>query len=148
MQRNFNVLLTDGLPRNDADTEWLAPTLPGWEAALGRPDCDDYFEEGDCLDDVAEYLFKHDINPNVVGTQFVKTYAAGFLMPADETALMVETTEITGGQFFSASDPESLAVSLLNIFDEITEQSLTFVAPTVAVNAFNRKHNLNELYMS
>ncbi|MCH7831111.1 MAG: PQQ-binding-like beta-propeller repeat protein [Proteobacteria bacterium] len=146
--RNFNVILTDGLPKNDADTEFLAPTLPGWEETLGRTVCDDYVNEGDCLDDIAEYLFKHDINPNVVGTQFVKTYAAGFLMPADETALMVETTEITGGQFFSASDPESLAVSLLNIFDEITEQSLTFVAPTVAVNAFNRTQNLNDLYMS
>lgn len=146
--RNFNVLLTDGLPRNDADTEFLAPTLPEWEATLGRTVCDDYVREGDCLDDVAEYLFKHDINPNVTGTQFVKTFGVGFLMPADETALMQETAEITGGQFFSATDPESLAVSLLNIFDEITEQSLTFVAPTVAVNAFNRTQNLNDLYMS
>jgi len=146
--RNYNVLLTDGLPKNDADTATLAPTLPGWEAALGRTVCDDYVIEGDCLDDISEYLFKHDIEPVEPGQQFVRTYAAGFLMPPQETVLLTETVEITGGQFFNSNDPESLAIALLSIFNEITEQSLTFVAPAVAVNAFNRTQNLNDLYMS
>ena len=146
--RNFNVVLTDGVPKNDADTELLAPKLPGWETALGRAVCDDYVEEGDCLDDISEYLSKHDINPNVAGGQFVKTFALGFAMALEDTARLQETAEISGGQLFRADDPESLAVSLLNIFDEITEQALTFAAPAVAVNAFNRTQSLNDLFMT
>ncbi len=146
--RNFNIILTDGLPKNDADTGFLAPTLPGWEETLGRTVCDDYFDEGDCLDDIAEYLWKHDISTTVPGGQFVKTFTVGFLAPQETTELMQETAEITGGKFFVADDPESLAVSLLSIFDEITEQSLTFTSPAVAVNAFNRTQNLNDLYMT
>ena len=149
-RRNYNVFLTDGLPKNDADTLLLAPTLPGWEAALGegRTTCDDYSIEGDCLDDISEYLFKHDIDPVEPGQQFVQSFGAGFLMPAENTLLLTETMEISGGEFFNATDPEGLAIALLSIFDQITEQSLTFVAPTVAVNAFNRTQNLNNLYMS
>lgn len=147
--RNFNILLTDGLPKNDADTLALAPTLPGWEAALGAGrTCDDYTDEGDCLDDLSEYLFKHDISTTFPGTQNVKTYGVGFLAPQDTMDLMRETTEISEGKFFLATDPESLATSLLSIFDEITEQSLTFTSPAVAVNAFNRTQNLNDLYMT
>jgi type IV pilus assembly protein PilY1 len=147
--RNFNIILTDGLPKNDADTELLAPTLPGWEEALGgRTVCDDYVDDGDCLDDISEYLSKHDINATEPGGQFVKTFAVGFLTPQDAMDRLEETTEITGGKFFTAEDPESLAVSLLSIFDEITEQSLTFTSPAVAVNAFNRTQNLNDLYMT
>ncbi len=146
--RNFNILLTDGLPKNDADTLGLAPDLPGWEAALGEGrTCDDYVDEGDCLDDVAEYLYKHDISPSA-GVQTVKTYGVGFLASQDDMALMKHTAEITDSKFFLATDPESLATSLLSIFDEITEQSLTFTSPAVAVNAFNRTQNLNDLYMT
>lgn len=145
---NFNVMLTDSLPKNDAGALLLAPTLPGWEAALGRTTCDDYVAEGDCTDDIAEYLFKHDIDPVASGQQYVKTFGVGFLSPQQTLDLMTESAEISGGEFFVADNPEDLAVSLLSIFDEITEQSLTFVAPAVAVNAFNRTQNLNDLYMS
>ena len=146
--RNYNVVLTDSLPKNDAGALLLAPTLPGWEATLGRTTCDDYVEDGDCFDDIAEYLFKYDIDSVTPGEQYVQTFGVGFLTPQQTLDLMTESAEISGGEFFVADNPEDLAVSLLSIFDEITEQSLTFVAPAVAVNAFNRTQNLNDLYMS
>jgi type IV pilus assembly protein PilY1 len=146
--RNFNILLSDGEPNNDADTLTLAPTLPGWEAALGRTTCDDYVEEGYCLDDVTEYLSKHDIDPAEAGDQLVTTFGVGFQAPQTAIDLMKDAAEVSDGKFFLATDPESLTVSLLSIFDEITEQSLTFTSPAVAVNAFNRTQNLNDLYMS
>lgn len=147
--RNFNILLSDGEPNNDADTLALAPTLPGWEAALGEGrTCDNYVEEGYCLDDVTEYLSKHDIDAVEAGDQVVTTYGVGFQAPQNAIDLMKDAAEVSGGKFFLATDPESLAVSLLSIFDEITEQSLTFTSPAVAVNAFNRTQNLNDLYMS
>jgi type IV pilus assembly protein PilY1 len=146
--RNFNILLSDGEPNNDADTLTLGPTLPGWEAALGRTTCDDYIEEGYCLDDVTEYLSKHDIDAAEAGDQLVTTFGVGFQAPQNAIDLMKDAAEVSGGKFFLATDPESLTVSLLSIFDEITEQSLTFTSPALAVNAFNRTQNLNDLYMS
>jgi len=146
--RNYNIVLTDSLPRNDAGALLLAPTLPGWEATLGRTTCDDYVSEGDCFDDIAEYLFKYDLDSVAPGQQSVRTFGVGFLTPQETLDLMTESADISGGEFFIADNPEDLAVSLLSIFDEITEQSLTFVAPAVAVNAFNRTQNLNDLYMS
>ncbi len=145
--RNYNILLTDGLPKNDADTALLAPTLPGWSTALGRTACDDYLEDGDCLDDVSEYLYKHDLSA-APGRQFARTFAVGFLTPQDTMARMRETAELTEGKFFVTEDPEELTVALLRIFDEIVEQSLSFTSPAVAVNAFNRTRNLNDLYMT
>lgn len=149
--RNYNILLTDGLPTSDADTVDLAPTLPDFETVLGRTTCNinpaSTNDDGQCLNDIAEYLFKHDISANP-GTQTVKTFGVGFLSSKDDFTLTQEATEESGGKFFLADDPESLATSLLNIFNEITEQSLTFAAPAVAVNAFNRTQNLNDLYMT
>ena len=145
--RNFNIILTDGAPGNDGDTELLAPTLPDFEAVLGRASCT-YEAQGDCLDDIAEYLFKHDNNLSEPGVQIVRTYGIGFLAKKDETNLVEEATVVSGGQFYSTEDPASLVAALLSILDDITEQSLTFTSPSVAVNAFNRTQNLNDLYLS
>ena len=145
--RNFNIILTDGAPGNDADTELLAPTLPDFEATLGRTSCT-YVAQGDCLDDIAEYLVKHDNNLTEPGDQIVRTYGIGFLAKKDETNLVEEAAIAGGGEFYSTEDPASLVAALLSIFDDITEQSLTFTTPSVAVNAFNRTQNLNDLYMS
>lgn len=149
--RNFNILLTDGLPRNDEEGVDLAPTLPDFEATLGRTACNldpaSPNDDGQCLDDIAEYLFKHDISPDA-GTQNVKTYGVGFLGSQDDFTLTKQAAEVSEGEFFLATDPESLATALISIFEEITEQSLTFSAPAVAVNAFNRTQHLNDLYMT
>jgi type IV pilus assembly protein PilY1 len=145
--RNVNIILSDGAPGNDADTELLAPTLPGFEAALGRTSCT-YVAQGDCLDDIAEYLFKHDINTTEPGQQFVRTFGIGFFSSKDDATLLEDTANAGGGRYFSTTDSEGLVVALLSILDEITTQSLTFTSPSVAVNAFNRTQNLNDLYMS
>ncbi len=145
--RNVNIILSDGAPGNDADTELLAPTLPGFEAALGRTSCT-YSAQGDCLDDIAEYLFKHDISPSEPGHQFVRTFGIGFFSSKDDASLLESAANAGGGKFFSTADSEGLVVALLSILDEITTQSLTFTSPSVAVNAFNRTQNLNDLYMS
>ncbi len=143
--KNFNVLLTDGKPNRDDEAQTLAPTLPGFQSALGRTKCDGTVEEGMCLDDVAEYLAKEDIDVSLKGDQFVTTHTIGF---AIDLPILRSAAERSNGQYFLADDVESLAIALLNIVADITERNLAFTAPAVSVNAFNRTQNLNDLYLT
>src|SRR5690606_23779078 len=65
--KNFNVLLSDGLPTNDRDTPGLLGNLPGFTGS-----CND--DHGDCLDEIAEYLATVDIDPTADGEQLVTTH--------------------------------------------------------------------------
>src|SRR5690606_30031114 len=62
--------------------------------------------------------------------------------------ILREAAEESGGRYFLADDVETLALALLNIISDITSRSLSFTAPSVAVNTFNRTQNLNDLYMT
>jgi len=147
--KNFNVLLTDGRPVSDAETPSLVNDatngLPNWSAALGgRAGCT-FNVEGDCLDDVAEYLFKEDINPTLAGEQLVTTHTIGFDI---NLPIMAQAAAVSGGEYFLADDVESLTLALLKIVAIVQDRSLSFSAPAVAVNSFNRTQNLNDLYLT
>jgi len=142
--KNYNVLLTDGVPVNDEETPVLAPTLPNFASALGRNTCT-FNAMGDCLDDVAEYLALEDIDPNTTGDQLVTTHTIGFTI---DLPILKDTAVASGGQYFLADDVESLTRTLLAIIANINDQSLSFSAPAVSVNTFNRTQNLNDLYLT
>lgn len=142
--RNFNVLLTDGLPVNDADGQTKAPNLPNF-GTLGRTECNGTEANGRCLDDIAEYLSKVDISASTEGLQVVTTHTIGFDidLPILETAATV-----SGGEYYLADDVETLTSALMRIIESIVDKGLSFSAPAVAVNTFNRTQNLNDLYIS
>jgi len=142
--KNYNVLLTDGEPVDDGDTPGLAPTLPNFATALGRSSCT-FNAMGDCLDDVAEYLSVEDIDPNTAGNQLVTTHTIGFTI---DLPILADTALASGGQYFLADDVESLTRTLLAIIADINDKSLSFSAPAVSVNTFNRTQNLNDVYMT
>lgn len=160
--KNFNVLLTDGSPVSDNEAITLTPTLPDFATVTGNTACvgpgagrgNQPPEAGMCLDDIAGYLFDGDIDAGLAGSQAVTTHTIGFAI--DETDpdlvrtadLLRATAAASDGDYFLADDAESLAETLLNIFDDITGPSLSFAAPAVSVNAFNRTQNLNDLYLT
>jgi type IV pilus assembly protein PilY1 len=138
--KNFNVLLSDGVPNNDSDTPGLMANLPGYTGGA----CDGA-NEGRCLDDIAAHLANVDIDTVMDGDQLVSTHTIGFDIDLD---ILREAAADSGGRYFLANDVESLALALLNIISEITERSMSFTSPSVAVNTFNRTQNLNDIYMS
>jgi type IV pilus assembly protein PilY1 len=142
--KNYNVLLTDGEPVDDEEAQGLAPTLPNFATALGRSSCT-FNLMGDCLDDIAEYLSVEDIDPNTAGDQLVTTHTIGFTI---DLPILADTALASGGQYFLADDVESLTKTLLAIIADINDQSLSFSAPAVSVNTFNRTQNLNDVYMT
>jgi len=145
--KNYNVLLTDGEPVSDWDPPNLVGNLPNYSAALGYPGCDGTVlaEGGQCLDDIAEYLSVEDVDPNTDGDQLVITHTIGFTV---DLPLLEETAHDSGGEYFLADDVESLTRTLLSIIANINDRSLSFSAPAVSVNTFNRTQNLNDLYIT
>jgi type IV pilus assembly protein PilY1 len=143
--KNYNVLLTDGQPNQNEDELTLIPSLPNYAAAMGRTTCDAYSTDGDCLDDVAEYLSVEDIDTNTPGIQNVTTHTIGFTI---NLQIMEDTAFDSGGQYFLADDVQSLTKTLLAIIANINDKSLSFSAPAVSVNTFNRTQNLNDMYLT
>ena len=151
--KNFNVVLTDGLPNRDRETQDRVDLLPNWGTTLGSPGCterqpldaDDDPEFGRCLDDVAAYLFDGDIDPTLPGDQTVTTHTIGF---ATDLPILEETAARGGGDYFLASDARSLTLALLEVINDVQDRSVSFAAPAVAVNTFNRTQNLNDLYLT
>ncbi len=138
--RNFNVLLSDGQPVNDAGAQTKALNLPGFVPAA----CDGT-GDGRCLDDISEYLSTVDISATTAGPQVVTTHTIGFDI---DLPILKSTAERSGGDYYLAENAESLTTVLMRIIESIVDKGLSFTAPAVAVNTFNRTQNLNDLYIS
>ncbi len=145
--KNYNVLLTDGAPVSDFDTPGLVDNLPNFSTALGYSGCDGAVlsNGGQCLDDIAQYLSVEDVDPITDGDQLITTHTIGF---TTNLPILSETASNSGGQYFLASDVESLTKTLLSIIANINDRSLSFAAPAVSVNSFNRTQNLNDVYLT
>jgi hypothetical protein len=116
--KNYNVLLSDGRAGgNDNQTETLTPLLPGFSTVTGRSSCDDVVsseDDGICIDDIAEYLFKTDISPDatgLAGQQNVIMHTVGFAVDTENLQMAALITRPTTGrslrQRFSRSSPRS-----------------------------------------
>ena len=87
--KNYNVLLTDGAPTQDVETQTLAPALPNYNTILGRTTCT-FVGDGGCLEDISEYLGKVDTSAANDGTQTVTTHTIGFTI---DLPLLRDTAE-------------------------------------------------------
>ncbi len=147
--KNYTVLLSDGKAQSaDEEGPALVPTLPGFEAVTGRTSCDNLTgtDWGECLDDISEYMRNTDLDPVTLDDdQYVTTHTVGFSIDTDD---LRNTAERGGGNFYLADDGPSLAKAFLEIVSVIADRDLSFVAPAVSVNAFNRTQNLNDLYLT
>jgi type IV pilus assembly protein PilY1 len=146
--KNYTVLLSDGEPTSvDTDPHrlGLVNDLPNWSETLGYGNCTGGDVFGACLDDIAAYLFNDDIDASLPGIQTVTTHAIAF---KSELPLLEETASRGGGSYFRADDIASLMLALTEIINDVEDRNLSFAAPAVAVNAFNRTQNVNDLYLT
>ncbi len=148
-QRNFIVLLTDGLPTADGASNTAIQTLIGGNCAYPTSES---ATEGRCLEEIAEYMYENDLRPGLPQIQNVTTYTVGFALTgtagAEAVAKLRNTAAVGGGVFYEARDTASLTTVLTNIVRSILEFNTSFTAPAVSVNAFNRTQNLNDLYVT
>ncbi|HEX9626522.1 MAG TPA: PilC/PilY family type IV pilus protein [Acidiferrobacterales bacterium] len=100
---------------------------------------------------VVRWMYDNDVQPNVGGKQNVISY---FIV--DSTKVNTTTRGYAGaGLGLSAAEPytlsenpEELVETLSSIFKNILSTSTTFVAPSVAVNVYNRAQVLNDVYIA
>jgi type IV pilus assembly protein PilY1 len=165
-QKNFIVYLTDGEPVSDQLSSTRIGNIPGFKAYLDgyaaprtagvcTPHATNLVEpDGICLDDLAAFAHDQDqiTGAGTPGSQTITTYMVGFGGDVQGIAwavdLLGETAQRGGGAFFQAGDTASLTDAFNNIISEILSVNTTFTAPTVAVNAFNRTQNLDDLYIT
>ncbi len=153
-ERNFIVLLTDGLPTADNAADASIVGLTGaacvdqmaGQSWSGKGSLEN---DGQCLDEIARYMYENDLRSATAGNQNVTTYAIGFGPEvAQGTALLQTTASSGGGKYYTAGDTAELTVVLTDIIRNILSINTTFTAPAVSVNAFNRTQNLNDLYVT
>jgi type IV pilus assembly protein PilY1 len=148
-QRNFIVLLTDGLPTADGASNTAIQTLIGGNCAYPTSESS---TGGRCLEEIAEYMYENDLRPGLPQIQNVTTYTVGFALTGTSGTEAVNKLRNTaagaGGVFYEARDTASLTTVLTNIVRSILEFNTSFTAPAVSVNAFNRTQNLNDLYVT
>ncbi|HEY8520236.1 MAG TPA: PQQ-binding-like beta-propeller repeat protein [Gammaproteobacteria bacterium] len=169
-QKNYIVLLTDGAPTGDDDSDSDILALTDAEGTDFRSlanipsggvcDAESYAgidlspepEGGDCLDDLAEFMFKGDMSP-LPGKQNVVTHVVGFALEdrngqVVRLPVLLDTAQRGGGKYYEAVDSASLFTTLTGIVTEILQTQSTFTSPAVSVNSFNRTQNLNDLYIT
>ncbi len=139
-QKNFVIVITDGQSTMDTTSQgWNTPEgvdLFGhdWDQdghdPRNNPDCDYnecYYESSyygsDYLDDIAYYLFHHDLFPGLEDVQNIITYTIGF---AISHALLQDTAENGGGLYFVAEDYEELLTSLRKTIADIIRRSQSY----------------------
>jgi type IV pilus assembly protein PilY1 len=141
--KNYIILLTDGEPSADASAVSKITALPDFATLVG-PACDGS-GEGRCLDDLAAYLLRQDLNDSLSGLQNVVTHTIGFEV---DFPLLVSTAARGGGEYHLADDTATLATALSGIVLSIFDNTGTFAAPAVPVNSFNRTQNLSDVFIS
>ncbi|MGE0086146.1 MAG: IPT/TIG domain-containing protein [Desulfococcaceae bacterium] len=111
------------------------------------------------LDDIASYMYSHDMVPYLSGTQNVMTYTVGFMGNEASNAFLINTSNNGNGfknlydssnpeygnYHASANYPQELAAKLLEIISKILSRTNTFTAPVVPVT---RTTSGNTIYMA
>ncbi|MBB5322161.1 PilC/PilY family type IV pilus protein [Marinobacter oulmenensis] len=132
-QANHIVLLTDGEPTRDSNHDGEM------ENELGV-DC-----SGNCLDEIADYMYNEDINSDFTGTQRVITHTVGF--QTDQT-LLSDTADKGNGSYYLAESADQLEEAFNSIFREVLSTNTTFSSPGVSVSNFNQLNHLDSLYFA
>ncbi|SFM60408.1 pilus assembly protein [Marinobacter zhejiangensis] len=145
-QSNNVILLTDGTPTYDAR---LSGTYNEEEDGASRTTIQGVVGNcsGNCLDEIAGYMYSTGMDAGFNENITVKTYTVGFDQEVDAT-LLSGAASLGGGEYYTANNTESLETAFKNIVREVLAVNTTFVAPGVAVNTFNRLNHLDALYFS
>lgn len=139
-QKNFVVLLSDGAPTYDDGADKDIAGLPGFRNVTGASKC-----SGNCLDELAHWMYERDLISTLNDKQNVITYTVGF---ATDQPLLGYTARKGGGRYYTADSADSLANAFTQIITEVLAVNTTFVAPAVTANAFNRLTHRDELYFA
>lgn len=136
-QRNFAIMITDGIPSGDGDGDL---ELSG---ATGATD-----PEGYVLPEVTKYIFERDLNPVASGTQNVVSYMISFgaTDPTNAGAcagVLARGASAGDGKCLAARDADALKAAILAVLTEIDSRVRAFTAPAVQASRGEGESNAN-----
>jgi type IV pilus assembly protein PilY1 len=138
-QKNFGVVITDGLPTYDRTFPTNDPLggsrLPNWDGISANDGADpNGDDEGDTLylDDIAKFAF--DIDMRSTGTdatgkgwntvdfprQYLNTYTVGFTAT---NQMLSDAARYGAGKYYQATDSEGLSSALSSALSDITSKA-------------------------
>lgn len=132
-QRNHIIYVTDGQPTQDNDSNGDISTLTGTSCS----------GNGGCLDEMAKYMFDNDLDSSLNGTQSVTSNFIGFV---ENLTFLQTAADAGGGQYLQSANASALKEDIEKILNATFEDTTTFVAPAVSVNAYNSLRNRDEVY--
>jgi len=154
-EQDYIVMMTDGEPTNDTNAHTYINALPDYRNDLGTliaVSCSG--GNGVCMPQLAGYMYHTDLGVDpgdsshakyVDDLQRIVTYTIGF---TTQQPLLQETATAGGGQYFEASDADSLTSAFSSIFSEITASSVSFTAPGVGTSTASESRSLDYVYFS
>jgi len=177
-QKNFVIVVSPGVPSADriGANQYLPKTLEDYDA--DGTDNDGYGSgsgniQADSntytipvntmgatwLDDVAHYMYTHDMVGYQVGFQNVITYTVGFMGEFESNLYLINasnngngnpnlynTSHLEYGKYhFAAESPDDLTAVLLDAVNSILSQNMTLTAPVVPVT---KTMSSNNIYMA
>jgi len=133
-QSSFIILATDGLPNNDTPLPaFLVNYLnddPGC-GTKGHPACPDW------VDDVAGYMYRNDLRPDIAGVNNVSTFVVGCNVDA---GILQATANAGGGNYYSVTSVQGIETALTSAFNVIVKR-IAAGASVAVVSAENRTNN-------
>ena len=97
----------------------------------------------------AKYLNITDVNA-IPGRQYVQTYAIDVFNAhpdASQTAVMKAMAKFGGGAYFAAKNDQAILDALRDIIVQIQSVNSVFAAASLPINATNRSHNENQVFI-
>lgn len=159
-QKTHIVYITDGAPTQDTSSNTSVSNLidgaTNPQGALTnttwtKNNCTS--NNGACLPHLAEYMYNQDMgaeagypkqfNDPTNRKQNITSHFVGFAL---NLSLLEKAAEAGGGKYFTSNTASGLTDALQSIIVDITAANTTFVAPSVAVTAYNNFGFRDELY--
>lgn len=169
-QKNFVLIVSPGISSMDrfGATQYLPQTLEDYDDDDGtigegniQADSDVYTIPTNkygttWLDDVAHYIYTHDMVGYQTGFQNVMTYTVGFMGDQVNNLFLINTSNNGNGNqnlyntshpdygkyHFTAETPDDLTSVLLSAVNSILSQNLTLTAPVVPVTKTMSSNNI------
>ncbi len=148
-QTNHIVLVTDGEASHPLIGNAVGQFLPqscdnGMLLPDGFGDVNNYES---CGGDIADFIANYDQVAGIPGST-VKVHTIGFQSEGRGSAYLKLLAEKGNGQFYPASDAETLVTAILDIIAQAMTESTSFASPALSVNAFTKLFHNNEVYFS
>ncbi|MBN1932204.1 MAG: VWA domain-containing protein [Desulfobacterales bacterium] len=112
-QQSFIIFITDGLANNDNDWNIVTEVIGDYDGDGDTTGSNNYF------DDVAKYLYDHDMRSDFSETQNITTYVIGFCI---DDPLLSSAAAKGGGEYYTANNADGLATALSSAVDNILDK--------------------------